>query len=70
MSRRKINKFDYICNYALQNIPEWNKKVKSDKYKINNSDSYSDKIIKVYRCVNEGHVDLSKAKYIDSREII
>jgi hypothetical protein len=52
LERDKIEFKQYV-NVALGNIGAWNKKVKGTKFIIKNNDSYSGKLLKIYRYANE-----------------
>ena len=45
--------FKHYVNAALGNIGAWNRKVKDTKFTIKKNDSYSDKLLKIYRYANE-----------------
>ena len=50
---RDKGEFKRYVNVALGNIGAWNKKVKDTKFIIKSNDSYSDKLLKIYRYANE-----------------
>ena len=52
-TNNKKDLFKIYVNAALSNVRAWNKKVKGTKYTINKKDSYSDKLLKIYRYANE-----------------
>ena len=57
--------FKIYVNAALSNVQAWNKKVKGTEYTINKKDSYSDKLLKIYRYANEHE----KAEYKSGPEL-
>tara|TARA_R100000152_G_C6733785_1_gene158168 strand:+ start:222 stop:401 length:180 start_codon:yes stop_codon:yes gene_type:complete len=52
-TNNKIESFNDYIKVALSNIDAWNKKVKSKKYIINKSDTYNQRINKIYRYANK-----------------
>jgi hypothetical protein len=50
---KKKSKFDKTVDRVLENEEAWNRGVKNKHYKILKMDSYREKVVKIYRHLNE-----------------
>lgn len=53
MKPNKKSKFDEYVDSILKNEDGWNKRVKEREYQLDKKDSYSAKIIKIYKYANK-----------------
>ena len=50
---KKKSKFDKTVDRVLENEEAWNRRVKNKNYKIFKKDTYGEKVVKIYRHLNE-----------------